>query len=81
MTIMGVERTLFFTSIGVALGFFEMFNNLFVAIGLFVVLVALAKMATKNDPKMLSFLLNSGRFAASYDPCKYAPNANIRRVE
>jgi len=42
-------------------------------------LYALARWATKNDPQMFRFLLNSGRTRTQYDPSKFAP-VHVRRL-
>jgi len=81
LTILGVERTLFATALLTGAGFQVLFSSLPGAIVIFAVLLALARMATRRDPKMLVFIIQamSGTFRAEYDPCKYTPPA-VRRI-
>jgi type IV secretory pathway VirB3-like protein len=68
MTILGVERRLFFFILMVAFLLFHLSETLLPALVLFGILWTLAKAATQADPQMLRILLNSSRFAARYDP-------------
>ncbi|HLJ28368.1 MAG TPA: VirB3 family type IV secretion system protein [Candidatus Angelobacter sp.] len=81
LTIMGVERTLFATALFTGGGFQVLFSSFVGAIVIFAILLSLARMATRRDPKMLVFIIQAmGRtFRAEYDPCKYTP-ATIRRI-
>src|SRR5437763_12777869 len=81
LTIMGVERTLFATALFTGGGFQVLFSSLLGAIVIFAILLTLAKMATRRDPKMLVFILQamSRAFRAEYDPCKYTP-ATVSRL-
>src|ERR1700724_1557132 len=81
LTIMGVERTLFATALFTGAGFQVLFSSLLGAIVIFAILLYLARMATRRDPKMLVFVIQamSGTFRAEYDPCKYTPST-IRRI-
>ena len=73
LTILGVERTLFATALFTGAGFQVLFSSLLGAIVIFAILLSLARMATRRDPKMLVFIIQavSGAFRAEYDPCKY----------
>ena len=81
LTIMGVERTLFATALFTGGGFQVFFSSLLGAIVIFAILLTLARIATRRDPKMLVFIIQamSRTFRAEYDPCKYAP-ATVRRI-
>src|SRR5947209_16660812 len=70
LTIMGVERTLFATALFTGAGFQVLFSSLLGAIVIFGILLSLARMATRRDPKMLVFIIQaiSGTFRAEYDP-------------
>jgi type IV secretory pathway TrbD component len=46
---------------------------------MFLLLYWFARWATRTDPKILRFVLNSTRLRTLYDPSKFAP-VNVRRV-
>ncbi len=81
LTIMGIERTLFATALFTGGGFQVLFSSFLGAIVIFAILLYLARLTTRRDPKMLVFIVQgmSGRFRAEYDPFKYIPIA-IRRI-
>jgi type IV secretory pathway VirB3-like protein len=81
LTIMGVERTLFATALFTGGGFQVLFSSFVGAIVIFAILLYLARMATRRDPKMLVFIIQamSGTFRAEYDPWKYMP-VKVRRI-
>ena len=81
LTIMGIERTLFATALFTGAGFQVLFTSFIGAIVIFVILLTLARIATRRDPKMLVFVIQamSRTFRAEYDPCKYTP-ATVRRI-
>ena len=81
LTILGVERTLFATALFTGAGFQVLFSSLLGAIVIFSILLSLARMATRRDPKMLVFIIQaiSGAFRAEYDPCKYTLPV-VRRI-
>ena len=81
LTIMGVERTLFATALFTGAGFQVLFSSFLGAIVIFAILLSLARMVTRRDPKMLIFVIQamSRRFRPEYDPAKYMP-ATIRRI-
>ena len=82
LTIMGIERSAFFTSLCTGAGFQVLFSSLLGAIAIFAILLYLARLVTHKDPKMLLFIGQAvfGKFRAYYDPGKYKPLA-IRRIQ
>ena len=82
LTIMGIERTLFATALFTGAGFQVLFSSFLGAIVIFAILLSLARMATRRDPKMLVFIIQAmaGTFRAEYDPCKYTPST-VRRIQ
>ena len=58
---------------------FNLLHTFFGGILMFVLLYLFARWATKTDPQILRFLLNSARTRAQYDPAKFQP-VTIRRV-
>src|SRR5436309_12922492 len=81
LSIMGVERTLFATALFTGAGFQVLFSSFVGAIVIFAILLSLARIATRRDPKMLVFIIQamSRTFCAEYDPCKYRL-ATVRRI-
>ncbi len=81
LTIMGVERTLFATALFTGGGFQVLFSTFLGAIVIFGILLSLARIATRRDPKMLVFIIQamSRTFRAEYDPSKYVPRT-VRRI-
>lgn len=71
LTILKVERGLFFFLLTVSFFLFRLTGALLPAMGLFVVLLFAARIATAYDPKILKLVLNSRRFVARYDPAKW----------
>jgi type IV secretory pathway TrbD component len=68
LTIMGVERRLFFGILLTCLAIFQMFEAVIAALLLFVLLWIFARAATQADPQLIRILLSSNRFAVRYDP-------------
>jgi type IV secretory pathway TrbD component len=79
LTIMGAERRLFFFALIIGAGVFNLLKTLFGGILMFLLLYLLARWATKTDPKILQFLLNSARTRFEYDPMKFTPIPVVRR--
>jgi type IV secretory pathway TrbD component len=79
LTILGAERKLFFLALIVAASVFNLFDSLVGAIAMFFALHLFARWATRTDPQILRFLLNSARTRAHYDPMKFEP-IEIRRT-
>jgi type IV secretory pathway TrbD component len=73
LTILGVERRLFFGLLILAAALFTFFNALLPALALFFVLLVLLRAGTQIDPQIIRVLINSGRFAVRYDPAKWSP--------
>lgn len=79
LTILEVERKLFFFALVMAACVFNLFNSLLGALGMFFALYLFARWATRTDPQILRFLLNSTKTRAQYDPMKFAP-ITVRRL-
>ena len=61
LTIMGAERKLFFFALMMGAGVLNLLHTFLGAILMFGLLYAFARWATKTDPQMLRFVLNSAR--------------------
>jgi len=72
LTILGVERKLFFLAMLIGAGTFNFFGSLLGGILMFAVLFLSARLATATDPQLLRILLNASRFKSRYDPAKRA---------
>ena len=70
LTILGVERRLFFTALIAGGGVFSLLHSLFGGIGLFLVGLGLGRIATRTDAEILRVLFNAGRLRRRYDPMK-----------
>lgn len=80
LTILGIERGMFFTSVLLGYTVWTFYEHLPLALGTFVLVALMARWATAEDPEMLRLLLSSGRFRASYDPLKWTdPTVTVRR--
>lgn len=79
LTILGAERKLFFFALVVAACVFNLFSSLAGALGMFFALYLFARWATRTDPQILRFLLNSTKVRTQYDPMKFKPVA-LRRL-
>jgi type IV secretory pathway TrbD component len=73
LTILGAERKLFFSSLVIGACVFDLLNSLTGAIGVFLSLYVFARWATRTDPEILRFLLNSTKVRTEYDPMKFEP--------
>jgi type IV secretory pathway TrbD component len=71
LTILGAERRLFFVALISGGAVFSLMHSLFGGIGLFVVGVIVAGIATKHDVEILRVLFNSAQFRRRYDPMKW----------
>lgn len=78
LTVMGVERRLFFFLLMVSAALFNISGALLPALGLFASLVLLARTVTSHDPQLLRIVATSNRFAARYDPAKFLPDVSIK---
>lgn len=72
LTILGVERKLFFSAMVMGAATFNFFGSLLGGILMFVVLFMAARMATTRDPQLIRILLNASKFKSRYDPAKRA---------
>ena len=79
LTILGAERKLFFFALVMGARVFNLLNSLAGAVGIFFALYLFARWATRTDPQILRFLLNSTKIRTQYDPMKFQSIA-IRRV-
>ncbi|MBB5343342.1 VirB3 family type IV secretion system protein [Tunturibacter empetritectus] len=75
LTVLGAERRLFFVALISGGAIFSLLHSLLGGIGLFVVGVIVARIATKHDVEILRVLFNSGKFRRRYDPMKWEPTA------
>jgi type IV secretory pathway TrbD component len=80
LTVLGAERRLFFVALITGGSVFSMLHSLLGGIGLFIVGVIIARIATKHDIEILRIFFNSAKFRRRYDPMKWEPTAiAIRR--
>lgn len=79
LTILGAERKLFFFALILAAAVFNLFSSLLGALAMFFALYFLARCATRTDPQILRFLLNSTKTRTQYDPMKFEP-VQVRRI-
>lgn len=79
LTILGAERKLFFFALVMGACVFNLFNSLLGALGMFFALYWFARWATRTDPQILRFLLNSAKMRTQYDPRKFEAVA-VRRI-
>jgi len=79
LTVLGAERRLFFVALISGGAIFSLLHSLLGGIGLFILGVIIARIATKHDVEILRVLLNSGKFRRRYDPMKWDPTAVIIR--
>lgn len=70
LTVLGVERRLFFLSLLGAVVVFNLFYSLTAGIVLFAVLVAGARWSTAHDPQALQIVLRLGGTRRRYDAAK-----------
>ena len=75
LTVLGAERRLFFVALVSGGTIFSLLHSLLGGIGLFIVGVIIARIATKHDVEILRVLFNSGKFRRRYDPMKWEPTA------
>jgi type IV secretory pathway TrbD component len=73
LTVLGAERRLFFVALISGGAIFSLLHSLFGGIGLFIVGVVIARIATKHDVEILRVLFNSSKFRRRYDPMKWEP--------
>lgn len=73
LTIMGVDRRLFFGALATGAATFNVTYSLALGIASMVGIYAVALWAIKQDPKMLEILFSSTKYKIRYDPLKHAP--------
>jgi type IV secretory pathway TrbD component len=73
LTVLGAERRLFFVALISGGAIFSLLHSLLGGIGLFIVGVVIARIATKHDVEILRVLMNSTKFRRRYDPLKWTP--------
>jgi type IV secretory pathway TrbD component len=73
LTILGVERKLFFLAMVMGAATFNFFGSLLGGLLMFAVLFLLARWTTATDPQLLRILLNASKFKSRYDPAKQVP--------
>ena len=73
LTVLGAERRLFFVALISGGAIFSLLHSLLGGIGLFIVGVVIARIATKHDVEILRVLFNSAKFRRRYDPLKWEP--------
>ena len=79
LTVLGAERRLFFVALITGGAIFSMLHSLIGGIGLFVVGVIIARIATKHDVEILRILFNSTKFRRRYDSMKWEPTEIVIR--
>ena len=79
LTILGAERKLFFFALVLGACVFNLFSSLAGALAMFFALYVFARWATRTDPQILRFLLNSAKVRTQYDPMKFEPVV-VRRL-
>jgi len=70
LTVLGAERRLFFVALISGGAIFSLLHSLIGGVGLFIVGVIIARIATKHDVEILRVLMNSTKFRRRYDPMK-----------
>jgi type IV secretory pathway TrbD component len=73
LTVLGAERRLFFVALISGGAIFSLLHSLLGGIGLLIVGVVIARIATKHDVEILRVLFNSAKFRRRYDPLKWEP--------
>ena len=71
LTILGVERKLFFCAAIMGAATFNLMGSFLGGILVFSVLFVMGQTATKSDPQILRILLNSSKFKSQYCPMKF----------
>ncbi len=80
LTVLGAERRLFFVALITGGSIFSLMHSLLGGLGLFIVGVIVARIATKHDVEILRILFNSTKFRRRYDPMKWEPaEITVRR--
>lgn len=80
LTLMGAERKLFFLALVMGAAVFNLLHTFLGGLLMFALLYWFARWATKTDPQILRFLLNSAKTRSQYDPMKFTP-IRVREVQ
>ncbi|MCU1226180.1 MAG: hypothetical protein JWQ42_4273 [Edaphobacter sp.] len=75
LTVLGAERRLFFVALITGGAIFSILHSLVGGIGLFIVGVIIARIATKHDVEILRILFNSTKFRRRYDAMTWESTA------
>jgi type IV secretory pathway TrbD component len=70
LTVMGCDRRLFFASMTLAAGIWNLFDTLLGGVLTAAVALLVGRAITATDPQLPRIVLNSGKFAPEYDPFK-----------
>ena len=70
LTLLGVDRRLFFMAAGLGVASFNLFRSLLGGLMMFALLYGFGLWTTKRDPALLSVLLRSMGQRSLYDPMK-----------
>src|SRR5215813_1234163 len=73
LTLMGAERKLFFFALVMGAAVFNLLHTFVGGLLIFALLYCFARWATRTDPQILRFLLNSAKSRSQYDPMKFSP--------
>jgi type IV secretory pathway TrbD component len=73
LTVLGAERRLFFVALISGGAIFSLMHSLLGGVGLFIVGVIVARIATKHDVEILRILFNSTKFRRRYDAMQQDP--------
>ena len=79
LTILGIDRSLFFMAAVMGAATFNLFGSLISGLLIFAALYLFARWATATDPQILRILLNASKFKRRYDPLKRPKVAFQRR--
>src|SRR5581483_6526608 len=79
LTLMGAERKLFFFALVMGATVFNLLHTFVGGVLMFRLLYWFARWATRTDPQILRFLLNSAKSRTQYDPMKFTP-VRVRRA-
>jgi type IV secretory pathway TrbD component len=78
LTLLGVDRRLFFLALLVGAAAFNLFYSLLAGCLLFVAIYGFARWSTIHDPQMLQILLRAGQTRRRYDAAR--PDLSVKGV-
>jgi type IV secretory pathway TrbD component len=82
LTVLGVERGLFFVVTMSAVAVFNLFESFVAAVVVFTAAYLAGRMATDSDPQILKIIARSERLKARYDAMKQEfPRVEVRNVQ